>query len=98
MVIRTGGSRRKSRYKFKRARNKKGKLSLRNYLAEYKPGEKVIIKPDSIVQISLPDPRYVGKTGVVKAKRGACYEVLINDIGKDKMLIIHPIHIKRCLV
>jgi large subunit ribosomal protein L21e len=96
MVKRTGGSRRKSRYRMKRARNLKGKLSLNKFLAEYNPGDKVVIRPDSIVQKALPDPKYVGKTGVVKARKGSCYEVAINDLGKDKILVIHPYHIKRC--
>ena len=38
--------------------------------------------------------KYVGKTGIVRGSRGRCYEVTINDKGKEKLLIIHPVHLK----
>lgn len=40
-------------------------------------------------------PRFHGISGLIKAKRGKCYEVEINDKGKRKTLIVHPIHLKR---
>ena len=30
-----------------------------------------------------------------KGKKGNCYEVLIKDGGKEKTLIVHPIHLKK---
>ncbi|MDP3765022.1 MAG: 50S ribosomal protein L21e, partial [Nanoarchaeota archaeon] len=38
--------------------------------------------------------RFIGKTGVVKGSRGRCYEVAVKDGGKEKLFIIHPIHLK----
>ncbi len=35
------------------------------------------------------------KSGVVKAKQGFCYLVTHNDRGKEKDLIVHPVHMKR---
>lgn len=96
MVKRTGGYRRKTRYKLQRERRARGKLSHRKYLEEYKIGDKITVQPDSIVQKSLPDAKFVGRTGVVSRKTGSCYEVTVNDFGKIKKLIIHPIHMRRC--
>lgn len=96
MVQRRGGSRRKTRHKLKKSKKLKGKLSLRRYLEEYKPGEKVVLKADPIVQKGLFHPRFMGKTAVVSSKIGSCYEVVIKDFKKEKKLIVHPIHMKRC--
>ncbi len=96
MSKRKGGYRRKSRYKLTRDKRQRGKLSLRKYLAEYAPGDRVFLKPDSIIQKSMPDPKFIGKTGVIGNKIGSCYEVTINDFKKEKKLIIHPFHLKRC--
>jgi large subunit ribosomal protein L21e len=96
MSKRKGGTRRKTRYKLKRNKRQKGKLNLRKYLTEYKPGDRVMIKPDTIVQKGMPHPRFMGKTGFVMSKRGSCYEVSIKDFSKDKTLLIHPIHMERC--
>ena len=96
MVQRRGGSRRKTRYKLKKSKKLKGKLSLRRYLEEYKPGEKVVLKADPIVQEGLFHPRFMGKTAIISNKIGSCYEVVIKDFKKEKKLIVHPVHMKRC--
>ena len=96
MVQRIGGSRRKTRYELKKPKKLKGKLSLRRYLEEYKPGERVILKPDPFVQKGMFHPRFGGKTGVVSKKTGSCYEVVIKNFKKEKKLIVHPVHMKRC--
>lgn len=96
MVQRIGGSRRKTRHKMKRPKRLKGKLSHKKYLEEYKPGNKVALKADSIVQKGSFHPKFTGKTAVVIKKIGSCYEVAIKDFKKQKKLIVHPIHMKRC--
>jgi len=96
MVQRIGGSRRKTRHKLKRPKKLKGKLSLRKYMAEYKPGDRVVLKPDPIVQEGLFHPRFGGKIGIVFKKTNSCYEVVIKDFKKKKKLIVHPIHMERC--
>jgi len=96
MVMRRGGNRRKTRSKLTKDTGTRGKLSLRNYLQTFKEGEKVILKPDSIIQRAMPYRRFHGKTGIIKAKKGNCYEVSIKDFKKEKTIIAHPIHLKRC--
>jgi ribosomal protein L21E len=95
MTKRIGGLR-KSRGKFKRTAQMKGKLSLRNYLANYSNGDNVLLKIDSISREGIFHPRFVGKRGVVVGKRGSSYEVKINDFSKEKIIIVHPVHLRKC--
>ena len=95
MATKSGRYGRKTRYKFKKKHRMKGKLSITNYLQELNAGETVALTVESSVQKGMYHPRYMGKTAVVKGKRGRCYEVLLNDQGKEKLLIVHPIHMKR---
>lgn len=91
----TGGFRRKTRSLFKKHRREKGKLSLRRYLQIFKEGERVKLIVESSIHKGMYHPRFYGKNGVVKGKKGRCYEILITDGGKQKTLIVHPIHLKK---
>ncbi|MBU0979270.1 MAG: 50S ribosomal protein L21e [Nanoarchaeota archaeon] len=95
MVKRIGGMRRKTRYKLKKAVSRKGKISVSAFFKKYLPGDKVYLHPESAVQKGMFHPRFQGKAALVKSKTGSCYKVTINDGGKEKMLIVHPIHLKR---
>ncbi len=90
-----GGFRRKTRSKLKKSYKEKGKLSLRKFFQEFKQGERVILKADPSYQKGMYYPRYHGKQGLILNKKGSCYELLIKDGKKEKMLIVHPIHLKR---
>ena len=95
MVQRAGGFRRKTRSKLKKNVKARGKISIRRYLQAFKQGERVILKAEPAVQKGMYFPRYHGKSGLIKGKSGKCYEVLIKDGGKDKLLIVHPVHLKK---
>jgi len=95
MVKRIGGMRRKTRYKFKKWKRNKGKISLTRYFQTFTAGDKVFLSVEPAVQKGMYYPRFMGKSGIIKGKRGRCYEVAINDIGKNKTLIVHPIHLMR---
>ena len=95
MVKRIGGLRRKSRYKFKKEERRKGKISMTRYFRSFNMGDKVYLSAEPAVQKGMYFPRFMGKTGIVKGKRGRCYEIAINDIGKEKTLIVHPVHLIR---
>ena len=95
MATRIGGSRRKTRQKFRKPLREKGKLSLTRYLQSFEKGEKVLLKAEPSIQKGMYHGRFHGKVGVVIKKKGACYEVEINDLGKKKILILHPIHLKK---
>ena len=96
MSKRKGGSRRRTRGELTKPRRLKGKLSLRNYLAKYSEGDKVVLKLDPTCYEGAFHARFIGKIGTVEKKRGACYEVKIKDFTKAKTIIVHPIHLKRC--
>ncbi|MEK6826630.1 MAG: 50S ribosomal protein L21e [Nanoarchaeota archaeon] len=95
MVKRTGGPRRKTRYKFSKRRNERGKISIRMYLQKFKEGDKVLMKLEPSVHEGPYFRRYHAKVGVVKRKRGSCYEVSIYDGNKEKTLVVHPVHLIR---
>jgi len=95
MVKRKGGARRKSRHKFMKGVKEKGKLSLRKYFQSFNMGERVWLSTEPAVQKGMYWPSYIGKAGIITGKRGRCYEVAIKDGNKEKMLIIHPVHLKR---
>ena len=95
MVKRIGGLRRKTRYKFRKEKRRRGKISLTRYFQSFNAGDRVCLGVEPSVQKGMYYPRFMGKAGIVRGKRGRCYEVLINDLGKEKTLIVHPVHLKR---
>jgi large subunit ribosomal protein L21e len=95
MTKRRGGFRRKTRKKFTKAIKEKGKISLTNYLREFKIGEGVVLKAEPSIHKGMYFPRFHGKSGIIKEKVGGCYKVLIKDFNKEKELIIHPVHLRR---
>lgn len=95
MVKRIGGSRRKSRHKFSKPHRRKGKMGLSKYFQSLKEGDKVILKAEPSVQKGLYDVHFHGSSGVVKDKRKSCYEVAVKDKKKEKILIIHPVHLQK---
>ena len=90
-----GSFRRKTRGKFSKGHKSKGKISLRKYFQALNRGDRVVLKAESAHQNGMYYPRFHGKSGLVMNKRGECYEVLVKDGKKDKMLIVHPVHLKR---
>ena len=95
MVKRIGGIRRKTRYKFRKEKRNRGKLSLTKYFQSFNIGDKVHLTVESAVQKGMYHPRFMGRAGIIKGKRGRCYELTINDLGKEKTLIVHPIHLRK---
>jgi len=95
MVKRIGGLRRKTRYKLRKEKRRRGKISITRYFQAFGAGDKVYLSVESAVQKGMYHPRFMGKSGIIKSKRGKCYEVTINDLGKEKTLIIHPVHLKK---
>lgn len=92
---RIGGNRRKTRSKLKKRARTKGKISLTRYLQVLKIGERVCLKGEPAIQKGFYFRRFHGKHGVVKNKKGTCYEVLIKDKNKEKTIIVHPVHLRK---
>lgn len=95
MVKRIGGIRRKTRYKLRKQKRSRGKISITRYFQNFNAGDRVYLGVESAVQKGMYHPRFMGKSGIIKGKRGKCYEVSINDLGKEKVLVIHPVHLRR---
>ncbi|PIY60394.1 50S ribosomal protein L21e [Candidatus Woesearchaeota archaeon CG_4_10_14_0_8_um_filter_47_5] len=95
MTKRIGTSRRKTRYIMKKERREKGKISISKFFQELHQGDKVLLKAEPAYQKGMYFRRFHGKIGIVQKKRGACYEVAVKDINKDKKIIIHPVHLTR---
>lgn len=95
MAKRKGRFRRKTRSKLRKSVREKGKVSISRYFQRFKEGEIVYLKAEPAIQKGMFFPKYAGKSGVIKSKKGNCYEVLVKDKGKEKILIVHPIHLKK---
>ena len=92
---RIGQARRKTRHKLSKDTSKKGKISFTTYFQKFDIGDKVVLKAEPAVQKGLYAMSYYGKMGVIKGQQGRCYEVVIKDGSKQKVLIVHPTHLKR---
>ena len=95
MVKRIGGLRRKTRYKFRKQKRSRGKISVTRYFQSFNTGERVYLGLESAVQKGMYHPRFMGKSGIITGKRGKCYTVSIDDTGKEKTLVVHPVHLKK---
>jgi len=95
MTKRLGGFRRKTRSKLRKNPREKGKISIANYLQEFKINDKVLLKADPSIQKGMYFPRFHSKSGIVLGKQGSSYKILIKDGDKNKVLIVHPIHLKK---
>ncbi|MBI4148084.1 50S ribosomal protein L21e [Candidatus Woesearchaeota archaeon] len=95
MGKRKGGYRRGSRQSLRKHHRTQGKISLTRFLAQYKTGDRVSLSAESAYQKGMHHIRHNGRMGHVVAQRGRCYEVTIMDGNKEKLLIVHPIHLKR---
>ena len=95
MVQRVGGFRRKTRFKLSKDTRSKGKISLTQYFQQLNENDKVKLLANPTIQKGMYFPRFHGKMGTVKGKRGDCYLINIKDGNKEKSLIVHPIHLKK---
>ncbi len=94
MVKRIGSSIRKTRHKYRKSSRQSGKIGLSSFFKTFKPGQKVCLKTNSAVQIGNFHPRFHGKIGIIKSKKGKSYVVAVKIAGKEKLLQVHPTHIK----
>lgn len=95
MVDRVGGFRRKTRQKMRKSVSQKGKISLRNFLQSFQVGDVVQLLAEPAYQKGMYHPRFYGKVGTVTKVVGTCYEVKINDFSKEKIVVVHPVHLSK---
>ncbi len=88
------GPQRKTRHKLRRWRDTPP-VTPRRYLLTYKENEKVVIDIHPSVQDGRPHPRFNGRVGIVVGTQGRALKVKVTDGGKEKIIITHPIHVRR---
>ncbi len=93
MVKTIGGSRKKTKHELSVPKKMKGKLKLTRLIQKLKVGDYVVLKASPSVRRGIYFRRFHGKTGVVKAVRGKCYEVKLRDGGKSKFVVVNPAHL-----
>lgn len=72
-----------------------GAVTAGRVMGGFEEGERVVLKIEPSVQEGRPHPRYQGRVGVIRGRRGRAYEVEITDGGKMKRIIILPEHLRR---
>lgn len=93
MGKRKGGYRRKTRKLMRKDTGTKGKISLADWFATYKQGDKVSLCAEPGVQDGIYNLRFHGKVGTIVGQQGRCYHVAIMDGDKAKTVIVHPVHL-----
>lgn len=79
----------------RRTRRLSGKIraTVSEFVKTFDIGTKVIITPKAYY-MGLPSLRYSNKYGTIVERRGESYVVEIQDGGKKKRLVSHPVHLK----
>ncbi len=95
MSKRKGGSRAGSRRIFRKSARTRGKISLTKFFMPYKVGDRAVLAAEPAMQKNLYHQRFHSRSGTIIGKRGDCYELQIKDGGKTKMIIVHPVHMKK---
>ena len=95
MVKRTGTARRKTRGISTKNIRRKGKVSITSYFTQFEKGDKALLNVEPAVQNGTYYRRYHGKIAEIVKKSGSCYELKVNDQGKQKSLIVHPVHLRK---
>ena len=94
MAKRSKGYRSKSRGKLTKHVRERGLSPVSRVIQEFGLGVKVTIILDPGVVKGQPHPRYHGRIGVVKERRGRAYVVEIRDGGSIKKVISRPEHLR----
>lgn len=94
MARRSKGYRSKSRKKLTKHVRERGLPPVSRVIQDFELGARVAIILDPSVAKGQPHPRYWGKVGVVREKRGRAYLIEVRDGGSIKKVISRPEHIR----
>ena len=94
MVVRSKGSRSKTRHKLSKHPRTRGKPPVTHSLRDYPPGTKVAITINSSIQKGMPHPRFQGLTGNVVERRGSSFVIELYSKNKQKTIISRPEHLR----
>ena len=93
MVSKTKGFRARTRQKL--SKSVRGMPPVNKILQEFELGERVQIVIEPAVHEGMPHPRFHGKMGIVKIKKGRSYLVEIKDVKMAKLITSHPVHLRK---
>lgn len=91
---RSKGYRSKSRRKLTKHARERGLPPMGKVIQDFEVGAKVSIVIEPSVVKGQPHPRYQGRTGIVRERRGRAYLVEVRDGGSIKKIISRPEHLK----
>lgn len=98
MVKRVGSSRYKTRHLFHVSKKMKGKLTISGFVRKMEIGDNVLLSAQPSIMEGIYFRRFHGRIGKVVGTQGACYKVQIRDGGKEKTLIVGPVHLKKAYI
>ena len=85
----------RTRRLFKKSPRSKGLPPLGRLLVNYQVGDKVDIVIEPSQQKGMPHRRFHGKVGEVLKRQGNAYIIKLNDLNKEKTLIVRPEHMRQ---
>ena len=65
------------------------------YFQSLEIGDKVALVANPTYQDSLYRARFHGRIGTVRGTQGKCYKVQIMEGSKAKIMLLHPIHLRK---
>jgi len=95
MAVRLGGSRRKTRNKFRKNIRDKGKINVSRYMQKFNIGDKAVFVLDSSCNKGLPNTKLHGRVGVIVGESGKNYIIELKDKNAKKKLNVSPVHLRR---
>lgn len=98
MVKRVGSSRYKTRHLFHVSKKMKGKVAVSGFIKKLEIGDDVLLSAQPSILDGIYFRRFHGRIGRVVGMQGTCYKVRIRDGGKEKTLIVGPVHLKKAYV
>ena len=93
MTKNIGTARTKTKHILSVPKKLKGKLSISKFLQKFEKGDLVVFKASPGIQKGTYHKRFHGRTGRVVGSRKNAYEVIVNDLGKKKMVIVPSVHL-----
>lgn len=95
MVIKSHGTRCKTRKRLSKKPRERGIHSITRALQKFEEGDSVSIVIDPAVHKGMPHIRFQGHTGKVEGKQGRAYLVGIHDGKKHKTVVVLSEHLRR---
>ncbi len=98
MVKRVGSSRRRTRHLYHVSKKMKGKLAVSGFVQKLDVGDNVLLSAQPSIMDGIYFRRFHGRIGKIVGMQGTCYMVKIRDGGKEKTLIVGPVHLKKAYI